>query len=410
MLLQLWSFIAIAGMLLLPGWAIIAISGTWRRWHGLQRWIVALGLSIASYPVLFYTLRAAVPSLTLGPYKMGSLLLAALVVTAWRLRGHWKEQFSFDWLEWAGITVLGMTLFSRFWIIRGHPYPAWSDSLHHTLLTQLTAVQGQLPRDMEPYFPIVLKQYHLGLYTISATAQWLARVPAHTAVLWSAQALNGLCGAGVYLVLDRRVGRLGALVGAAVVGLLSHQPALYVNWGRFTQIASQSILLIACVVTWETISLWKSPWQANRRDILWNTGFSALLLGAVFLLHFRVAAFCLPLVALTAAWEFVRARGRGEIRHILMGLAAIGTVSLILILPVVWDALAVHVTAVANHAKAPQEEISQTIAAYFEFSLSDIPALAGHTWLLVLAGIGAIFGLLRRNELVIVCLLWVLAL
>ena len=144
MLSGFWAFIVLTGMLLLPGWAMLAISGAWRKWNGLRQWIVALGLSIAFYPVLFYVLRAAAPFLTLGPYKMGALLLAAAAVTGWSLRGHWREQFSFDRLEWAAMAVFGMTLFTRFWIIREHPYPAWSDSLHHTLLTQLTAVQGQL--------------------------------------------------------------------------------------------------------------------------------------------------------------------------------------------------------------------------------------------------------------------------
>ena len=31
--------IVLTGLLTLPGWAALALSGLWRRWDGLQRWI-----------------------------------------------------------------------------------------------------------------------------------------------------------------------------------------------------------------------------------------------------------------------------------------------------------------------------------------------------------------------------------
>ena len=74
-----------AGMLTLPGRAMLAISSTWHQWQWLQRWIMALGLSIAFCPVFFYGLRSALSFLIVGPYKMGALLLIAAVVAGWRL-------------------------------------------------------------------------------------------------------------------------------------------------------------------------------------------------------------------------------------------------------------------------------------------------------------------------------------
>ena len=402
--------IVLVGMLTLPGWAMLAISNTWRRWQGLQRWIVAVGLSIAFYPVFFYGLRSLLPFLTVGPYKMGTLLLIAAVVVAWRLRGHWREQFTFEPLEWVAVAVFGMTLFTRFWIIREHPYPAWVDSLHHTILTQLTAQQGGLPFDMEPYFPIPLGQYHLGLYSLSATVQWLAQVPAHTALLWTAQALNGLCGLGVYLVLNRKAGRTGAVVGAAVVGLLSHQPAFYVNWGRFTQIASQSIMLIAWVVTWDAMALWRRPWQEWKARILWNSALAVLLNGSVFLLHFRVAAFYVPLILISAAYEVYRAYRDGTIRPVVLGILAIGIASLMVVSPALWQVVQGYTTPSLNQPVGTEEEISQTTDAYYGFPWTNIPPLAAHTWLLAVAGSSAAIGLLRRNKLIIACILWTVAL
>ena len=411
--------VVLIGAFTLPGWAVLALSNGWRQWKGLQRWIVAVGISIAFYPVLFYTTRSVIPFLTFGPYKMGALLLLCAIVIVWRMRGHWKEQFTFDRLEWLALGILGMTLFTRFWIIRDQPYPAWSDSLHHTLLTQLTAVQGKLPVNMEPYFPILLDRYHLGLYSLSATVQWLAQVPAHTALLWTAQMLNGLCGLGVYLVLDRKAGRLGAVVGAAVVGLWSHQPAWYVNWGRFTQLSSQTILLIAWLVTWEAIVSYKLAWREHSRAVLltatWSTALAAMLTGAVFLLHFRVAVFYALLLAVSVTWELWRARQERAIAPVLWGTVAIGLVALIVVAPALWQAAYSYVAPHMNALDAAQSvgrtyKVPQVAQAYYEFPWASTRILVARPWLMIMASLAAIVGLFRRNKLVICCLLWMAAL
>ena len=49
-------------------------------------------------------------------------------------------------------------------------------------------------------------------------------------------------------------------------------------------------------------------------------------------------------------------------------------------------------------------------SAYYDFPLSSIPYLAAHPWLLVLAGLSALFGILRRNKIVWAALLWIVAL
>jgi len=49
--------VVISGMVLLPGWAFLALTNLWRRWEGLEHWFVAIGLSISFYPIFFYYLR-----------------------------------------------------------------------------------------------------------------------------------------------------------------------------------------------------------------------------------------------------------------------------------------------------------------------------------------------------------------
>jgi len=398
--------IVLVAVLTLPGWFLFTFGELWRHWTGLQRWIVAIGLSVAFYPVLFYWMRLVLPSWRMGPYKTSALLAGFALVIAWRMRGHWRELFAFDRLEWLAIAAFGMTLFTRFWVIRGLPYPAWSDSLHHTLLTQLTAVQGKLPSSMEPFFPVALGDYHLGLYSITAIVEWLAQVPAHTALLWTAQALNGLCGIGVYLVLDRKVGRIGALVGAAVVGLLSHQPAFYMNWGRFTQISGQTILLVAWLVTWEAIVLWKRWRQGRRPELIWHTLFAALLSGAVFLLHFRVALFCLPLLVMVALWEWWQARQDKSIDLLILGTFTVGLLALVVIAPVAWDAVRSFIARQSNPTSLSPSAEHAILEQYFGFDWEAVPILAARTWLLAATVLAAAFGLLRRSRLVLIAVLW----
>ncbi len=389
-----------AVLLLVPGWALLALTGLWRRWEGLQRWLMALGLSLALYPVGFYLLRL-IPGLTLGPYKLTVALVLAALWTGWRLRGVWRDLVRLEPLEWLAVGVLAATLFTRFWIIRDYPYPAWSDALHHTLLTHLTAVQGRLPLTLDPYEPVSLGMYHLGLYSVSASVAWLAQVPAHTALLWTAQVLNGLCGVGVYLLLDRKVGRWGALSGAVVAGLLSHQPSYYVNWGRFTQLAAQALLLIAFSVTWDTLGLWRS---GEERRSAFSLGLvAALLSAAVFLYHFRVAAFYLPLLALTFASEAWSAWRQKQAKYLLLitGLIALG--GLILISPALWEALRIYIA----RSTAPVEaQFAGDSLTYYTFPLKAIPILGPHPPLLWAAAFSLLLGWWRHRSFTLLVFFW----
>jgi hypothetical protein len=283
--LEVRLVLVILCLLLLPGWAFLASSGLWRRFSTLVRWIVAVSLSVAFFPVLYYLARALLPHLRIGANKLILLLVLCAGLILFFLRKDWKAQFSFDRWEIAAIAVFGMTLFSRLWVAHLQPYPAWSDSLHHTYLTLLTATNGQLPFTLEPYEPTPLNMYHLGLYALTAPTMLLTNAPAHSALLWMAQFLNALCGLGVYWTVDRLAGRRGALLAAAVVGLLSFQPAWFVNWGRFTQVASQTILLPALLLSWQALRAWREEWPHKRLEIL------SLLLAAGVL---SAGVYCCP--------------------------------------------------------------------------------------------------------------------
>ena len=393
-------------LLIIPGWAVVIWSGAWNHWRTLQRLILAIGLSIAFYPILFYGARF----LSLGPTLLVAILGLCAAGIAWRLRTQWRDEFHFEPLEGLAVILLGITLLTRLWMAHAHPFPAWSDSLHHTLLTQLTAETGHLPASLEPYFPVPLDMYHLGLYAIAAPVQWLAQVPAHTALLWTAQTLNGLCGIGIYLVLDRMVGRMGALVGIVVAGLLSHHPAFYINWGRFTQVAAQSILLIAWYVTFYTIATRRKKRNAHY---LIYVAASAFLSAAVFLLHFRVAIFYLLLLGPSLLWLLWRAYQGKQTRSALLATTAIGLLALLILSPMLITMLAAYLQPRLHEAipaSLSQEQITEIRSGYYRFSLDSIWILGVRPWLLIFACIAAIWAGVRRNRLAILNIIWIVLL
>ncbi len=407
--IELKIVFVLALLLLIPGWAFLAVSGLWRRWKMLQRWFLAIGISIAFYPVLYYLMRTLLPMVRIGRSKLWVMLAGMFLLIIWGLRKSWLKQFKLGHLGGLVLAVLGVTLLTRFWLAYQYPYPAWTDSLHHAILTQLTASKGQLPLTLLPFAATTTDMYHLGLYALTAPLQILAEVPAHTALLWTAQALNGLCGIGVFLFLDKNVGRLAALVGMAVVGLFSFQPAWYFNWGRFTQVGAQSILLIAALVTWEAIRAWRVEWPAFKISIILLSLTAGLLNAGVFLLHFQVAAYMLPLLVVIAIAEFVHAcKEKKHILRTLLGILIVVVVSLVLILPALLPAFDIYYSV---RSAAVWDDTAGQNAYFSSFDFDTFFGLASRPWLIALAVLGMVVGLLRAGrETTLVVTLWILML
>jgi len=107
----------IAIMLLIPGWAFLAVSGLWQRYKGLQGWFLAVGISIAFYPILFYTARTILPNLRIGETKLTVLLILMLGLTLWLLRkscvSHLRSGSGVDWYWQSWERHCSHGLFSR---------------------------------------------------------------------------------------------------------------------------------------------------------------------------------------------------------------------------------------------------------------------------------------------------------
>ena len=412
---ELRTLITIFFMLVIPGWAILAATNLWRRFGAIERWILAVGLSIAFYPVLYYLTRALLPSLRLGQNKLIVLLAGLFIITAWFLRKDWREQFKLGKYAGPFLFILAATLLTRFWLAHNYPYPAWTDSLHHILITDLVATTGKLPFNLQPYAPTSLDQYHLGLYALTGSLQVLAEIPAHQALLWMTQAINGLCGLGVFIFLSKKVSPLAGLAGMMVVGLFSFQPALYFSWGRFTQGSSQTILLIAASATWEAVRAWKEGWKTNRGSALALTGISALLIAGVFLVHFRAAAFLLPLIAIICIYEFVLAiKTKQHGLRTFLSIASIAILSIVLILPALLPAMDYYVDQRSAPAESAETEPANSMVEseyYANYDIQSLYAIGAKKWLIGLTLVGILVGLFRKNKvIVIITITWILAL
>jgi len=393
---------------LIPGWAFLSVTKLWQKWAVLQRWILAVGISIAFFPILFYFSRAILPGIHLGRNKLILLFILLFAIIAWFQRKDWRSQFSFKGLEWLGLAILAGTLVVRFSLAYRDPIPAWSDSLHHTLITQLTALNGQLPYTLEPYEPSVFNMYHLGLYSLSGTLQILSGAPAHSALLWTAQLLNGLCGIGIYLFLDRLIGRRAAVIGAMAVGFWSFQPNWYFNWGRFTQVSSQAILLIAWVVTWETIRCWQARAEDDKLQC-WSWVVAAGMLNAgVFLLHFRVAGYYVPLLILTVLFELGRGIKQRTLGKIAVNTLVVGVVSLFLVGPAIGPSLSAYID--RSQEKGSTQVQSEDAAAasedYYGYNLESVFVIGAKKWLLWVTAAALVLSLIFYPRISLMLILW----
>ena len=412
-------------LLLLPGAALLAFLDRGahlgaddrgaRPWSGVERLLLALGLGLGLWPMLF-ALQDAVPGApALGATSTAALLVLSAVVVGVDLR---HRAFTLpSGIEAAALVVFAATLWTRLEIVQAFPVPAWTDSLHHVLLTQATAAGGGWPDTLAPWFPeIPVTRYHRGLYALSAPVQWLADVPAHTALHWTVQVLNGLVGAGVYLVLARRVSPVAGLVGAVAVGLLLRHPAVWVNWGRFTQLAGQILLPFAWLAVAEFLRAARLPQRTARHTGAW-LATAGLLVAGVVLLHFRVALFLFLLLAVEVVWQGWLAWRAGTLRRMLAPLSLAGVFTALLLGPDFWEAVRVHLVshwmAAVQRGSLFAVEGMRSYGAepeFFGLPISAVPMMVARPPLLLAAGLAALIGLLRREAVSVMVLCWLVLL
>lgn len=246
-------------LFLLPGLALLRL--LWpQRLEPAERWALAPGLSAIAAPLL---MLASIFGVHWNGVLSWLVLIVCGAVAFWPRReknqeprtkgatlsgGSWfsSEQYRLL-LALLGVTLVAMLV--RLFAVRDLPGGMFGDSYHHTMIAQLLVDHGGLFRSWQPYAPLETFTYHYGFHSNVAWLSLLSGVPVEKTLLVVGQIENGLIVPLVFVFAKRITGNTRAgLWAGALAAFASTLPAYYVNWGRYTQLAGQTILPAACVV------------------------------------------------------------------------------------------------------------------------------------------------------------------
>jgi hypothetical protein len=192
---------------------------------------------------------------------------------------HFLRRGSFRYLFLALIFIF--ILVWRFYQIRDVVLPLWVDSVHHVQIVKLILGNGGLPDTFEPYMPVPFYYYHYAFHALAAVFSFFGRLSPENSVLYLGQALN----AGIALAVYRLGKALWgdwrrAVFSAVLVALVTHMPAYYVTWGRYTLLAGMLLLPLAMATALDILS--------KGAKVL--THYFAAVLFAIFLVILAVLA------------------------------------------------------------------------------------------------------------------------
>jgi hypothetical protein len=395
-----WSGLLAAGLVLcvLPGWALL----TWLypRWSAL-RWPERLGLaagaSLALYPLIY--LYTDLVGLHLGAfYAWLPPLLAGVYLTVKAFR-RWDRKIDLPAIrspipaDLAFLALVGLVFASRFWAVRTLLIPMWGDSYHHSLIAQLLVDHRGLFDSWAPYAEMQTFTYHFGFHTLTAGLHYLTGLELPAATLWAGQLVNGLAVLSLY-PLATRLGRSpwAGVIAVLLAGLLAPMPMYYANWGRYTQLAGQVILIAAVYLVWDSLKEERNGW--------WTPILASLTLAGLALTHLRVVI----IAALFMAAYWILYFRKDTAVHILQRSLVIALTAGLLFLPWLVHILSGRIIGIFSATLAVPA--SQTAAGpTFGETVGDLFAyLPALVWLLLPLVIG--WGLWRRERGLLLVSLW----
>lgn len=330
------SWLSIFGALALflgPGFALLSWYPGTSSHDRTTTSVMATSLSLAAWPILLAWLRLLEISLsppTIAGVLVGSWLLYFARLPHLRQAGLGRPQLDRirDPVRTALWLVAALTFASGLWLIRNTVSGLGSDSYHHTLISQMIAQTGGIPRSYEPFAPLITFSYHYGFHSFVAAISELSKVEARLLVPILGQAIVWFSVLSTALLAETLQGdRKAGLVAAVFVGLVSVFPAFMLNWGRFTQLAGLAMLPIFLTMLENWI---RHGFQ--KREL----PFIGVLAAGVILTHYRVAVMALVGAIVLVAGHLLNRRptsGRISMFRTILGLLTAASISAFLISP-----------------------------------------------------------------------------
>lgn len=256
------------------------------------------GLALFILPLAARGLRSWALELQ-GGYRSGSGDIHD-TITLTRFLKIIKRILRGDHVPWIGAVISAGVFVSiliwRFYQSRSLVFPAWVDSIHHTLIVRLFLENGGLPDTFEPYMPVPF-YYHFAFHAVTAAFAFLSGARPEQAVLWIGQVFNALISLGIYRLVkvvweDRR----RAVLAALLVGFVIQMPAYYVTWGRYTLLTGMLVLPVAMAAAVEI---------ANHRVRISRLATLAILIGGLLLTHYFAAALLAIFLAILSLQAFI---------------------------------------------------------------------------------------------------------
>ncbi len=391
-------------MLFFPGFAFLSLVKRWIHLPFIERLLSSITITLALIPLCFYFLSSF--GLRSNLWIVSAFIFVSIGISLydlWKSRTDLRQLFSpASRLTFVLLLILLLgTLFARLWTVRGLDYPLWTDAYHHTLITQIMVDTGKIPASYEPYAHLDQFTYHFGFHAIAAWFHWLTGIPVPTSVLLVGQIMNWASLPAAYLLAwclfkSRRAG----LVAALIVGCLSHMPALYVNWSRYTQLTGQSLLPVS-------ILLAKSALDQKERSVPYV--IAGVVAAGLFLVHIRIFLFYLLFVGIYLLYRLFQVRKDPfQIRRLMLSIALLSIVF-----------LAIDSYWLINFTKGFGSSIAKEVLAgyqpdqygsYFDFDLTTLINYGMHPIFLILGLIGLIWGLFRRNPMIGIIIFWLFGL
>jgi hypothetical protein len=326
-------------------------------------------------------------------------ILVAVGALVWRR--HWRGftvprrlPLSRHAALFGGIFVAAFA--ARVYVVRALPVGMWGDSYHHTMIAQLLVDHGGLFTSWQPYAPLRTFTYHWGFHANVAFFHWLSGVDVPRGVVVVGQLLS-LATLPVMYVFTRRLSgsQTVGLWSMVLVGFVNTQPVYYVNWGRYTQLAGQVVLLVLLVCWMVTLEARVRSWRA--------IALAAALTASLVLIHYIVVLFAVLFLGVYVLALMLRDPRPAAIRETALRCVLVVVPAFVFTAPWLWNTLNGYLLQIANNF------VTKTAGDAYIAERATLPTITPFyvkTLLVPCALGGVLLALLHRRWRVLLLLVW----